>query len=228
MSLVAAPRERARDPARNRALLPALSDLPGRPAPPGPGIQGPSGQGAPNARDSVEDRTRPVGGPPGGEEPLRPFSASVPDRSCLPRPPPRRCRPRPPPAPPPSSRSGSPPPPPAPPRPRRRQRDRARFYHLPDTPATVTTNAPQPRLSGEPLPAIEEPTRPPYSPLLVAGLFSPPGPPACSKLPGLSRPTCALLHPLINPPLPVIGGSPLGRPVRSPSRFFESFLFHVS
>lgn len=68
------------------------------------------------------------GCPPLGKSPLRHLSASVPDQSCLPRPPPRRCRPRPPPAPPPSSCSGSPPPPPAPPRPRRRQRDRARFY----------------------------------------------------------------------------------------------------
>lgn len=66
--------------------------------------------------------------PPLGKSPLGHLSASVPDQSCLPRPPPRRCRPRPPPAPPPSSCSGSPPPPPAPPRPRRRQRDRARFH----------------------------------------------------------------------------------------------------
>lgn len=132
-------RERAGDPARNRAPVPALSGLPDRPAPPGPCIQGPSGQGAPNARDSVNrGRTRPVGGPPSGEEPLRPLSASVPDRSRLPRPPLRRCRPRPPPAPPPSSRSGSPPPPSAPPHPRRRQRDRARFHALPDLPATVS------------------------------------------------------------------------------------------
>lgn len=146
MSSVAARREHAGGPARNRAPLPAPSGRPGHPAPPGPGIQGPSGQGAPDARDSTKrGRTRPVGGPPGGEEPLRPLSASVPDRSRLLRPPPRRCRPRPPPAPPPSSRSGSPPPPPAPPRPRRQQRDRARFHafhphpHPPrrDLPATV-------------------------------------------------------------------------------------------
>lgn len=132
MSLVAAQREHAGGPARNRALLPALSGLPGHPAPPGPGTQGPSGQGAPDARDSTKrGRTRPMGGPPSGEEPLRPLSASVPDRSRLLRPPPRRCRPRPSPAPPPSSRSGSPPPPPAPPRPRRQQRDRARFHAFP-------------------------------------------------------------------------------------------------
>lgn len=138
-SLVAARREHAGDPARDTAPLPTLSSLPGCPAPPGPGIQGPYGQGAPSTQDSVKrGRTRPVGGPPGGEEPLRPLSASVPDRSCLPRPPLRRCRPRPPPARPPSSRSGSPPPPPAPPRPRRLQRDRARFHAFPDLPATVT------------------------------------------------------------------------------------------
>lgn len=76
--------------------------------------------------------------PPLGKSPLGHLSASVPDQSCLPRPPPRRCRPRPPPAPPPSSCSGSPPPPPAPPRPRRRQRDRARFHLSPPHQASVT------------------------------------------------------------------------------------------
>lgn len=149
--------------------------------------------------------------PPGGEEPLRPLSASVPDRSCLPRPPPRRCQPRPPLAPPPSSRSGSPPPRPAPPRPRRRQRDRAIFHRLRNTPATVTARVPRPRLPGEPLPATKEPTRTSYSPLLVAGLFSPSEPTSCCKLPGLPCPTCAL-------PTGSIPSAPSNKPASSSCR----------
>lgn len=96
----------------------------------GPIVKVPLRKGAPGAPEfSKRDKTLHAGVPPAGEAPpLRHLSASVPDQSCLPRPPPRRCRPRPPPAPPPSSRSGSPPPPPAPPRLRRRQRDRARFH----------------------------------------------------------------------------------------------------
>lgn len=90
---------------------------------------------------STRGRTRPPGGPPGRGQALGPLPASVPGRSRLPRPPPRRCRPRPPPAPPPSSRSGSPPPRSAPPRARLRRRGRhlARFRVAlgMDLPATV-------------------------------------------------------------------------------------------
>lgn len=134
-------RERAGEPEGQpgppRSPSPALSGLPGwggwgQQAEPrlGPGIQGPSGHGAPGAPHSeTRGQDTPWERPPRlRKSPLRPLSASVPDRSRLPRPPPRRCRLRPPPAPPPSSRSGSPPPPPAPPRPRRRSQDRARFH----------------------------------------------------------------------------------------------------
>lgn len=129
-----------------------------------------------------------MGGPPGGEKTLSPLSASVPDRSHLLRPPPRRCLPRRSLAPPPSSRSGSPPPPPAPPRPRRRQRDRARFLLCPTRRPPYPARAPQPRLSEERLPAMKGLSRPPYFPLL----FSPSRHTASSELPELSPLTYAL------------------------------------
>lgn len=69
----AARRERAGDPTRSGAPLPALSGLLRGPAPPGPGIQGPCGRGAPRAQASARrGGTRPVGGRRVGEKPSGP------------------------------------------------------------------------------------------------------------------------------------------------------------